>query len=182
MTACVSFYCCDRLCTVWAIASACVSTAEDMPSSLTGLREIPLHPSPAGCSHDGALWQGKWARRALGRVSHLSGAPGHFSTPQVWREGEPGSSVSVTLQTGSPSAPPPLPTQVWCFHLSKYHNSLLHRKQRLSCALSFALLPGFGPVSAWPISWISAREILCFTHSGAAWLDYASYSKLIDQS
>lgn len=71
---------------------------------------------------DRALCQGRWPQRALVRRRHLPGLLGIFSMHQVWHEGETGRSVGVTLQTWSLSAPPPLPTQVWCFHLSKYHN------------------------------------------------------------
>lgn len=116
----VSFDCCASLCTEYAITSVCVSTAEET-ASLRGLSGTPLHPLPTGCSLT-ALCQGQWPQKALVRGRHLPGLLGIFSMHQVWHEGETGRSVGVTLQTWSLSVPPPLPTQVWCFHLSKYHN------------------------------------------------------------
>lgn len=112
MSACVNFGCRASLCTLWAITSECISTAEEISSSLTSLRGVALHPSPT------------W-----------------------WSLMFP-------------------PDEVWCFHLPKYHDILLHCAECLFRAPGFALLPAFGLVSAWPTSWINAQEILCFIAFG----------------
>lgn len=184
----VSFNCCASLCTEHAITSVCVSTAEES-ASLRSLRE--LHPLPPGCSitelsvrvrglrepwSEGFTSQRPWAffpcirfgmreRVAGGLVWHCKcGASVHL-LPHL-----PKSNVSIFPNIITPY-----------YTMNNVSIVLL----ALLCFLNLAcLLPdtSMNKCSRNSFLYSSFLEARGISFVGNAWLDYASYWKLMDQN